>query len=121
MMIQMALRFTGTFLLLLCIVLDAGAATHLAPLKKPKKGNVIFFHPDGTSVSHWTAARMTIAGPDGTINWDRLPNMAVYRGHMKTSLTSTSHGGATTHAFGMKVDPDSYGMDRDRRHRAAGR
>lgn len=114
MMIRMALRFTGTFLLLLCLVLDAGAATHLAPLKKPKKGNVIFFHPDGTSVSHWTAARMTIAGPDGTINWDRLPNMAVYRGHMKTSLAATSHGGATTHAFGVKVEPDSYGMDRDR-------
>jgi alkaline phosphatase len=76
-------------------------------------GNVIFLHPDGTSAAHWTAARMMIAGPDGTIHWDRLPFLAVYRGHMKTSLAATSHGGATTHAFGVKVHPDSYGMDRE--------
>ncbi len=114
MMLHMAFRWVAIVAFLLGIVVDAGAATHLAPLKKHKKGNVIFFHPDGTSVSHWTAARMMIAGPDGMINWDRLPEMAVYRGHMKTRLTATSHGGATTHAFGVKVDPDSYGMDRDR-------
>jgi alkaline phosphatase len=48
------------------------------------------------------------------LNWDRLPGLAVYRGHMKTALAATSHGGATTHAFGVKVDSDSYGMDRDR-------
>lgn len=92
----------------------AGGATHLAPVPEPKTGNVIFLHPDGTSVSHWTAARMVIAGPDGMLHWDRLPAVAVYRGHMKTALAATSHGGATTHAFGVKVDPDSYGMDRDR-------
>jgi alkaline phosphatase len=33
---------------------------------------------------------------------------------MKTSLAASSHGGATTHAYGVKVDRDSYGMDRDR-------
>ncbi len=108
-----ALSLTG-----LCILLGLAASgygvTHLEPVKDPVEGSVIFIHPDGTSVSHWAAARMVIAGPDGMINWDRLPRMAVYRGHMKTALAATSHGGATTHAFGVKVDPDSYGMDRDR-------
>lgn len=107
-------RIAGIGGLLLGMAVNALAVTHLAPLSKPGKGSVIFIHPDGTSVSHWTAGRMSIAGPDGMINWDRLPFMAVYRGHMKTSLAATSHGGATTHAYGVKVDADSYGMDRDR-------
>jgi alkaline phosphatase len=91
----------------------AGETTQLADVPAPKRGSVIFLHPDGTSASHWAGARMVIVGPDGMLNWDRLPAVAVYRGHMKTSLAATSHGGATTHAFGVKVHPDSYGMDRD--------
>ena len=74
-------------------------------------GNVVFFHPDGTGVNHWTAARMHVVGPDGTLNWDRLPEIGVYKGHMSDNLTSTSHGGATTHAYGVKVKADSYGKD----------
>jgi alkaline phosphatase len=89
------------------------AVSHLAPVAEPATGSVIFLHPDGSSASHWTAARMLAAGPDGMLHWDRIPRIAVYRGHMKTSLAATSHGGATSHAFGVKVHPDSYGMDRD--------
>jgi alkaline phosphatase len=74
-------------------------------------GNVIFFHPDGMGVNTWGAVRMMTVGPDGRLNWDKLPHMAVYTGHMKDRLTSTSHGGATTHAYGVKVLADSYGMD----------
>ena len=74
-------------------------------------GNVVFFHPDGTGANHWTAARMHIVGPDGTLNWDRLPEIGVYKGHMSDNLTATSHGGATTHAYGVKVKADSYGQD----------
>jgi alkaline phosphatase len=78
------------------------------------KGSVIFFHPDGTGLNHWNAARMYFKGPNGTLNWDRLPNMAVYLGHMKNNLTGTSNGGATTHAFGYKVDGlGSFGKDGD--------
>ena len=29
------------------------------------QGNVIFIHPDGTTPSHWGAARMLHYGPDG--------------------------------------------------------
>jgi len=74
-------------------------------------GSVIFFHPDGMGVNTWGAVRMWTVGPDGRLNWDRLPYMAVYTGHMKDRLTSTSHGGATVHAYGVKVLADSYGMD----------
>ena len=74
-------------------------------------GNVIFFHPDGTGVNHWGAARMHIAGPDGELNWDQLPGIGVYTGHMANRLTGTSHGGATVHAYGVKVVADSFGLN----------
>jgi alkaline phosphatase len=77
-------------------------------------GNVIFFHPDGAGLNHWQAARLYFRGADGVLNWDRLPHMAVYRGHMENLLHGTSHGAATTHAFGYKVDAfGSFGMDGD--------
>lgn len=77
-------------------------------------GNVIFFHPDGTGVSSFNAARLYFKGPDGLLNYDLLPNMAVYRGHMANTVIGTSNGGATTHAFGFKVDGyGSFGKDGD--------
>ncbi len=77
-------------------------------------GNVVFLHPDGASASHWSTARAYWKGPDADLNWDRLPQMAVYRGHMRELLTGTSNGGATTHAFGYKVEGlGSFGKDGD--------
>lgn len=75
------------------------------------QGNVIFIHPDGTSPSHWGAARMLHYGPDGRLNWDKTSNLGVYLGHMKNQLTATSNGGAVTHATGVKVNADSFGLD----------
>lgn len=75
-------------------------------------GNVIFFHPDGFGLNHWNATRMYYYGPDGILNWDRLPEIAIYRGHMSDRLVGTSNGGATVHAFGYKVlGPGSFGLD----------
>ncbi len=90
-----------------------------APARAQDTGNVIFLHPDGTGVNHWTAARIAHAGPDGQLNWDRLPAIGVYTGHMRTRLTGTSHGGATVHAYGVKVHHDSFGLDRDQEITAA--
>ncbi|MGC1480628.1 MAG: alkaline phosphatase [Chthoniobacterales bacterium] len=73
--------------------------------------SVIFLHPDGAGISHWQAARMTMAGPDGEINWDRLPSIAIYRGHLSDTLTGTSNGGATVHAYGVKVPRAGFGSD----------
>ncbi len=76
-----------------------------------RQGNVIFIHPDGTSASHWGAARMLHYGPDGRLNWDKMSHLGVYLGHMKNQLTATSNAGAVTHATGMKVNADSFGLD----------
>ncbi len=79
--------------------------------EKLETGNVIFIHPDGTGLSTWNATRILHAGPDGMLNWDMIPNVGFYRSHMKNSLTSSSHSGATVHSYGVKVKKDSYGMD----------
>ncbi|AFY46216.1 Alkaline phosphatase [Nostoc sp. PCC 7524] len=79
--------------------------------KTSGSSNVIFIHPDGTSAAHWGAARMLYKGPDGRLNWDKMSNLAVYLGHMKNQLTATSNGGAVTHATGVKVNADSFGLD----------
>ncbi len=75
------------------------------------QGNVIFIHPDGTSASHWGAARMLNYGPDGRLNWDKMSNLGVYLGHLKNQLTATSNAGAVIHATGVKVNDDSFGLD----------
>ncbi len=74
-------------------------------------GNAIFIHPDGAGVSAWTALRFFKAGPDGKIAWDSFEHSSPYTGHLKDCLVSTSNGGATTHAYGVKVAADSFGMD----------
>ncbi len=89
---------------------ESTAAAGAVPGKR--SGNVIFVHPDGTGLNHWTAARAYWRGPDGRLAWDGLPEMAVYLGHMADSVVGTSNGGATSHAFGVKVQGGgSYGRD----------
>jgi alkaline phosphatase len=77
----------------------------------PGTGSVIFFHIDGAGVAHWQAARMLLAGPDGEINWDRIPHLGVYRGHVADVLTTSSNAAATTHAYGVKVPYAAFGTD----------
>ncbi len=98
-------------LLLLGLSAAAIIAAHPHRLHADQTGNVIFFHPDGAGLNHWNALRIYKYGPDGTSHWDKLPAMAIYTGHMKDGLTGTSHGGATVHAYGVKVASDSFGMD----------
>ncbi len=76
-----------------------------------QKGSVIFLHPDGTGLSTWNATRVLFKGPDEMLNWDRMTNVGFYRSHMSDVLTSSSHSGATVHAYGVKVKQDSYGMN----------
>jgi len=83
----------------------------LAAMASATGSNVIFIHPDGAGISHWQAARFYWAGPDADLNWDRLPHIAVYRGHMADSLSATSNGGGTTHAYGVKVGSGAFGTD----------
>ncbi len=103
--------FVSTATLALAAQLPAVAQTQAPAAGTTPAANVIFFHPDGFGVNHWGAVRMVKLGPDGRTEWDRLPHSAVYLGHMKDGLTGTSHGGATIHAFGVRVQADSFGMD----------
>ena len=75
--------------------------------------HVIFIHPDGTSPSHYAAARFVEQGPDGRLNWDKLDKAGVYLGHMEEQLGGTSNGGAVTHATGAKVYAESFGFEKD--------
>ena len=82
-----------------------------APEATKDTGNVIFIHPDGTSPSHFMALRNIDEGPDGRLNWDKMSNAGVYLGHMEDQLTGTSNAGAVTHANGVKVFNESFGLD----------
>ncbi|MEA5571361.1 alkaline phosphatase [Calothrix sp. UHCC 0171] len=93
----------------LVVITGCGGASSNSSVSN--QGNVIFIHPDGASPSHWGAARMLHYGPDGRLNWDKMSHMGVYLGHMKNQLTATSNGGAVTHATGVKVNADSFGLD----------
>lgn len=77
----------------------------------PTGHGAVFFHPDGTSAGHWDTMRLLYYGPDGQSHWDRLPQMAAYRGHLTDQLSSTSHGGASIHATGVRTYSDSFGRD----------
>ncbi len=98
-------------LLLPCIFVHVSPLGAQEAAREVPKGSAIFIHPDGAGVSAWSAVRLLTVGPDGTMGWDRMERMGVYRGHMGNSLGATSHGGATSHAYGVKVHFDSYGMD----------
>lgn len=74
--------------------------------------HVIFIHPDGASPAHFALARFVDLGPDGRLNWDQMDQARVYLGHMEDQLTGTSNGGAVTHATGVKVFAESFGLDR---------
>lgn len=80
----------------------------LSPLQA---ASVIFIHPDGAGVAAWQAGRFLFAGPDGTLNWDKLPHVGIYRGHMEDCLTASSNGGATAHAYGIKAAVAGFGSD----------
>jgi glycerophosphoryl diester phosphodiesterase len=99
------------------VSLDApeGVPDDLAPRQAPEPtadtGNVIFIHPDGTSPSHWAAARFASVGTDGRLNWDQMSDASVYLGHMEDRLVGTSNGGAVVHAYGVKPFAGSFGFD----------
>ena len=89
----------ATATLLAASPLTAAAEDHTS--YTPTGNSVIFVHPDGGSAATWTAARALWVGPDSDLHWDRLPHVAVYKGHLANSLTASSNGGATAHAAGL--------------------
>jgi alkaline phosphatase len=43
--------------------------------------------------------------------WDRLPRVALYRGHLTDRLGASSNGGGTVHAYGRKVAYAAFGKN----------
>ena len=103
-------RFPSLLLMLACN-LCAFSLAAAECTQSPTGNGAVFYHPDGTSMGHWDVARILYYGPDGSLNWDQLPQMAAYRGHLRDSLTSSSNGGATTHATGTRAWKGSFGRD----------
>jgi len=95
------------FLILVACLFTGCSTTQTA--RDADGASVIFIHPDGASAATWAAARALHVGPDNDLNWDRLPRMADYRGHMADSLTASSNGGATTHATGVRAEASAFG------------
>ena len=89
---------------------DASAAAPTAAPAPDAPRSAIFLHPDGMAANTWAAARLMQVGPDGRLAWDALPRLAIYVGPSLDSVTQSSNGGATTHAFGVRAELDSYGL-----------
>jgi glycerophosphoryl diester phosphodiesterase len=92
-----------------------GVPDEIKPAPEPTKdtGNVIFIHPDGTSPSHYAAARFASEGTDGRLNWDNMTDAGVYLGNLDDQITGTSNAGAVAHAYGIKPYAGSYGLDEE--------
>jgi len=86
-------------------------ALELPPPPTQDTGNVVFIHPDGTSPSHYAAARFASVGTDGRLNWDNMTDAGVYLGHMDDQIVGTSNGGAVVHAYGVKPFSGTFGLD----------
>ncbi|MFS8859763.1 alkaline phosphatase [Synechococcus sp. H60.1] len=97
----------------LCLLSSSLFSSLAQAAPKPTGNGAIFFHPDGTSASHWDITRILHYGPDGFLNWDRLPVITTYRGHHLDLLGGTSNAGAVTHATGTRVHGASFGLDPD--------
>jgi len=78
--------------------------------KNSGTGNVIFIHPDGSGNAHFHTLRLLDYGPDSATNWDKLSVSSAYTGHLINSIVSTSNGGATAHAYGIKAYHQDYGL-----------
>jgi len=103
---------------IIAIMIAVFASTNCAQ-QKESTGNVIFIHPDGTGLATWNAARILHYGLDGQLNWDKLSNVGLYKGHLRNTLASSSNGGGTVHAYGIKAFYESYGMDPEKRFKSA--
>lgn len=89
---------------------SAAQAPATPPSSPPSPHGVVFLHPDGMGPNTWTAIRLREVGPDGALAWDGLPGVALYKGPMLDSVSASSNGGATSHAWGVRAKSDSLGM-----------
>ena len=105
---------SGIIILLSILVYLITGCQQKATKNQTDTGSVIFIHPDGSGLAMWDALRLLQVGPDGMLNWDKMDQMGIYRGHLINSASSSSNGGGTVHAFGVKATYDDYGNNPDK-------
>lgn len=91
------------------VFVTAAACLTACASAAPQGKSAIFLHPDGMGANTWTFVRLMQAGPDGALNWDQLPAVALYKGPMSDRVTATSNGGGTSHAWGVRVASNDFG------------
>ncbi len=101
--------FNRSSILILTIIFLTSGCNKENTHTQATTGSVIFIHPDGSGLSMWGALRLLQVGPDSMLNWDKMEHMGVYRGHLANSASSSSNGGGTVHAYGVKTHYDAYG------------
>lgn len=97
------MRFSCLTPLLAALLLNTVALPAVA------QRNAIFIHPDGMGANTWMGVRLLQVGPDGRLAVDRMDSAAAYVGPMLNNVTASSNGGATSHAWGIRADTESYG------------
>jgi len=72
--------------------------------------SVIYYQVSGAGLSAWQLARFLKVGPDGDLNWDRLPTISLMRSHALDRLATSGGASATTHSHGINVSWDTCGQ-----------
>jgi len=102
-------------IILISSAVSAAGVNNTTNSTQSEQRNVIFIHPDGTGLSHFTAARLLHHGVNGTLNWDKMPHMAVSRIHVNDSIQAGSVAGAVAHGTGYRTHFEVYGLDKQGR------
>ncbi len=76
--------------------------------------NIILFIGDGMGLSHLTAARGHLLGPDGRLHIERMPVTGLVTTHSVDDLITDSAASATALATGIKTTNKSIGVDASR-------
>lgn len=92
-----------------CRALAFAGLLALVAMPAAAQRSAIFLHPDGMGANTWMGVRLLEVGPDGRLAVDELPNVAAYVGPLSDRVTASSNGGATTHAWGLRAQKESYG------------
>jgi alkaline phosphatase len=95
----------------LTIGTHAAKATSLPLLADTKVRNVILFIGDGMGVSHITAARINLLGPNGRFYLDHMPVTGLVLTHAVDDLITDSAAAGTALASGVKTTNGSIGVD----------
>ncbi|MCG3119535.1 MAG: Alkaline phosphatase [bacterium] len=86
-------------------------AVSLPQLPDNQIRNVILFIGDGMGLSHLTAARTNLMGPDGRLHIEQMPVTGLVATHSADDLITDSAAAGTALSCGVKTTNGSIGVD----------